>query len=102
MLKLLWWKFAAPLLDEPLAYPLQAQHTLLIDILDRYESHVGSLHRFADRSGIGRVILSAAAAHAIGGDKLGRHQFWRVAEASKGTRPVMRARAGFHADHARW
>ena len=56
---------------------------------------------FADGGGIGRIVLAALAAHAVGGDELGGHQFDGVAVLPEQPCPVVRAGAGFHADQAR-
>ena len=49
---------------------------------------------------IGRIVLAAFAAHAVGGDELGRHEPHGLAELAKLARPVVCARAGFDADQA--
>ena len=82
-------------LDKTLACPVQGQNSLLPDILNRYESHVGPDHRFANRLGVRCVVL-------VGFHELRRHQSHGVAHALQFTRPVMRAAAGFHSDQARW
>ena len=79
---------------------MHEQARLLLDVLDGHEAHVGPGDGFADGGGVGRVVLAAPAAHAIGGDELGRHQAHGVAELGELARPVVRARAGFHADEA--
>ena len=61
----------------------------------------GRVHGFADRRGVGGVVLAALAAHAVGRDELGRHQPHGVAVGCEQPRPVVRAGAGFHADGAR-
>ena len=47
--------------DEALSDPMQRQMRLLRFILHRHEAHRGPLHRFADRSGVRRVVLAALA-----------------------------------------
>lgn len=68
--------------------------------LDVDKSHRRALQRFADCSRVGRVVLAAAPAHAVGHDELGCHQPHRVAELLEAARPVVRTRTGFHADGA--
>ena len=60
--------------DEAIAGAVQAQDDLLVFFLDRDEAHVGPAHGFADRLGIGRVILAALARQAVGRDEFGGHQ----------------------------
>jgi hypothetical protein len=64
----------------------------------RDEAHVGSAHGFADRFGIGHVVLVGL--H-VWLHELRCHQFYGVPKAFQLPRPVMRAAAGFHADQAR-
>jgi len=89
------------LLDEPLAHAVDAQPRLLVLALDRNEAHVRPLHCFADRLRVGRVVLAAPAAHPIGCDELGRHQPHSVAVLYEQPGPVVRSRAGLHANGAR-
>jgi hypothetical protein len=44
-------------LHKPLAHTMYGQDRLLLDALDWHKSHVRSAHRFADRFGIGRIVL---------------------------------------------
>jgi Domain of unknown function (DUF4372) len=44
-------------LHKPLAHTMYGQDRLLLDALDRHKTHVRSAHRFADRFGIGRIVL---------------------------------------------
>ena len=90
------------LLDQALAHPVHAQPCLLVVALDRNKAHVRPLHGLADRPGVGGVVLAALAAHPIGCDELGRHQPNSVALLGKEPGPVMRSRAGLHANGARW
>ena len=46
-------------LHEALSHPVQREHGLLLDALDRHEAHVRSPHRFADRLGVGDIVLVA-------------------------------------------
>ena len=48
-------------LDESLAQAMHAQLRLLLEALDRHESHVRPLYRFADRRRIGGVVLATLA-----------------------------------------
>lgn len=84
--------------DEALPGAVQAEDGLLIDILDRDETHVGPGDGFADGRGIGGVILAALAAHPVRRHELGSHQFDGVAEAAEFSCPVVGAGTGFHAD----
>jgi hypothetical protein len=54
----------------------------------------------AQPGSVGGVVLAPLAAHAVGRDELGCHQPDRVAVLRKQPGPVMRARAGLHADRA--
>lgn len=69
--------------------------------LDRHKAHLRTLHGFADRLRISRVVLTSLAAQAVRRHELGRDDAHRVAELLKLPRPVVRARARLHADHAR-
>ena len=80
---------------------VQTQDDLLMLFLDRHKKHVRACDGLTDRGGIRRVVLAALAGHAVGCDELGRHQPDRVAVLPELSRPVMCARAGFHADGAR-
>ena len=74
---------------------------LLIDRFDRHESHVWAGDGFADGGCIGCIVLAATAREAVRDDELGRHQAYGVAELLELARPLVGARAGFHADEAR-
>ncbi len=86
--------------DKAIPGAVQAQDDLLVFFLDRDEAHVRSGDGFANRGGVRRIILAALAGHAVGGDELRRHQLHAVAVLAEQPRPVVRARAGFHADEA--
>ena len=86
--------------DEPLPGAVQAEDDLLVFFLDRDEAHLRPGDGFADGGSIRGVVLAALAAHAVGGDELGRHQLDGVAVLAEQSRPVVRAGAGFHADEA--
>ena len=62
---------------------------------------MGPPHGFADRRGVGRVVLAALAAHPVGRDELGGHQFDAMAVGAKQPCKVVRSGAGFHANDAR-
>ena len=81
---------------------MQAEDDLLMHFLDRNEAHVGTRYGFADGGCIGGIVLAALAAHAIGRDELRGHELDAVAILSKQPCPVVRTRAGFHADDAGW
>lgn len=74
------------------------QPRLLVDVLDRHETHVALARRRGNRLGIVGVILGdrvlAERAH-----ELGRHQARNQAVFATTTRPVMRAAARFHRHH---
>ena len=84
--------------DQRLAHPVDRQGALLLLALDRDKPHARSLHRFADRFGIGPVILLALD---VGFDILRRHQPHRVAEPSKFPCPKVRPGTGLHPNHTR-
>ena len=86
--------------DETLSGAVQAEDSLLVDILDRHEAHVGPGDGFADGGGIGCIVLAALAAHPVRRHELGRHQLDGVAEAAELSRPMVGTGAGFHADQA--
>lgn len=73
----------------------------MVDALDRNKAHAGPPNGFTDSRGISRVVLALLARQAIGGDELGCHQPHRMAVGLEQARPVVRARACFHADQAR-
>ena len=74
---------------------------MLLDALVGHETHLGAGDGFADRCGIGRVVLAAFAREAVGGDELGGHQAHGVAELLEFPGPVVGAGACLHADQAR-
>ena len=63
------------------------------------ELYTRPLHA-SGRGGIGRVVLAAFAAHAVGRDELGGDEFDGVAVLPEESCPVVGAGAGFHADQA--
>jgi len=82
--------------DEPLAGAVHHQALLLLDALDGDEQHVRANHGFADRGGVGGVVLGAPPRQPIGCDELGRHQPHGVTVRREQPRPVVRAGARFH------
>jgi hypothetical protein len=85
-----------------LAGAVHHELALLVGALEGHEAHLRAGDGFADSRRVGGVVLAALAREAIGGNELGGHQARGVAELVKFTRPVVCARAGFHADQARW
>ena len=81
---------------------MHGQPGLLALVLDRHEAHVRALNGLADGCGIGRVVLAAPPAQAIGNDEFRGDQPNGVAKGLELARPMMGARAGFHCDGARW
>jgi hypothetical protein len=79
-----------PLTDQQVARPMQHQHRLLVDVLDRNKTL--ARHRCANRLGVGRVVLVAL-------DGMGRRHELRLMF-NRLARPMMRRTAGFHADKA--
>jgi hypothetical protein len=85
-------------LHKALAYPVQRQHRLLLNVLDRYKAHVRSTDSLADGLGVGCIILVGLD---VRFDKLRRHQSHGVAHRLELARPVVRTTAGLDADQAR-
>ncbi len=85
-------------LHEALANPVQCQHRLLLNILDRHKAHVRSTNSLADGLGVGCIILVGLD---VGLNELGCHQAYGVAHCLKLACPVMRAAAGLHAEQTR-
>src|ERR1022692_4543376 len=86
-----------PLPHQQIAYSMLHQPALLLDRLDRDEPHGWAPDRFADRLGVGGIVLVALD---VGLHILRRHQTNLVAELRQFTRPIMCRGAGFHADKA--
>src|ERR1035437_6583685 len=86
-----------PLPHQQIAYSMLHQSALLLDRLDRDEPHSWAPDRFADRLGVGGIVLVALD---VGLHILRRHQTNLVAELRQFTRPIMCRGAGFHADKA--
>ena len=82
---------------QDLAHPVQHHGRLLVRRLRANEPHRRPGHRFADRLGIGRIVL--AALH-IGLHVLRRHQLDLVPQRGQLTRPVVGRGARFHTDEA--
>src|SRR5450759_2269532 len=87
-----------PLPHQQIAYSMLHQPALLLDRLDRDEPHGWAPDRFADRLGVGGIVLVALD---VGLHILRRHQTNLVAELRQFTRPIMCRGAGFHADKTR-
>src|SRR5580658_9430297 len=83
------------LLHESLAHAVQRQVRLLLDALDRYETHVRSGDGLADRLSIITVVLAALA---IRSHEFRGHQLHDVTEHNEPPRPLVRTGAGFHTD----
>lgn len=77
------------LFDKARAGAVDHQLALLLDALGGHEAHVGAGNGFADRLGIGGVVLAAFAREAVGGDELGCHQAHGVAVLLKLACPVV-------------
>ena len=77
---------------------MQAQDDLLVLFFDGNKAHVRSGDGLADGGGIRCIVFATFAAHAVGRDELRCHQFDGVTVLPKQARPVVCARAGFHAD----
>lgn len=84
-------------LDKPLARPVQGQHALLLDILDRHKAHARARDGFTDGLGIGRIVFVGLD---VGLDELWRHQAHGVAHALELAGPVVGTAAGLHANQA--
>src|SRR5262249_24555080 len=87
-----------PLADQQIPRPVQHQHALLLDALDRHKSHRWPRDGLADRRCIGCVIL--AALH-IGFDIDRRHQPRVMPQLRELACPLMRRCARFQANAAR-
>src|ERR1035437_3873567 len=72
-----------------------AQPALLLGRFDRYKPHSWAPHRFADRLGVGGIVLVALD---VGLYILRRHQTNLMSELRQLARPVVRRGAGLHAD----
>src|SRR6516164_10155246 len=88
----------SPLTDQEIAHPVQHQHALLLDVLDRHKSHRWPGDGLADRRCIGRVVL--AALH-IGFDIGRRHEPRVMPQPPEFACPLMRRCARFHPNAAR-
>src|SRR5271167_3383540 len=86
------------LAHQQIAYPMLHQPALLFGRLDRDKPHGRASHRLADRLGVGGIVLVALD---VGLYILCRHQPNLMPELRKFTRPMVRCRAGLHADKAR-
>jgi hypothetical protein len=88
----------SPLPDQKIPRPMQHQHALLLDVLDRHKSHRWPRHGLADRRCIGSVILAALY---IGFDIGRRHEPRVMPQLPQLASPLMRCCARFHANAAR-
>jgi len=88
-----------PLPDQQLAGPMQHQHRLLVDGLDRNQPHVRARHRLGDGRRVRRVVLLAAL------DVRFHLRRWQqahlMAETGNQPRPMMRGRACLHPHNTR-
>jgi hypothetical protein len=73
---------------------MQGQHALLLHGLGRHELGIGPGSGFADRCGVGRIVLLALLHERF--DRFGGNQFYCVTEAGEHPRPVMRGATGLH------
>ena len=64
-----------------------------------FARHEQSSGLFLSGLSVGRVVLAALAGHAVRRDQLGRHQPHGVAVGLEQPGPIVRTRAGLHADH---
>ena len=83
---------------QQIAYSMLHQPALLLGRFDRDEPHGWAPDRFADRLGVGGIVLVALD---VGLHILRRHQPNLMPELRQFTRPIMCRGAGFHADKAR-
>lgn len=84
-------------LNEALPCAVKREYRLLLEGLDRHESHVWTRAGLADRVGVSRVIL--AGLH-ICFNEMRRHEPHRVAETLELASPVMQVVARLHSDQA--
>jgi hypothetical protein len=85
------------LAHQQFAPAMQDQHALLLFALHRHETHGRPRHRFADRLGIGRVVLASLK---VGLDITRRHQPDLMTERHQLAGPMVRSGAGLDADQA--
>jgi len=84
--------------NQKAARPMQHQHRLLLGVLYRHKPHRRPRYRFTDRFRIGGIVFVALDV----GLHIGRrHQLHPMSECDQLTSPIMRCRAGFHADQTR-
>ncbi|BCG83645.1 hypothetical protein MesoLj113b_71870 (plasmid) [Mesorhizobium sp. 113-3-3] len=77
---------------------MKHQNALGIRRFDSHEPHCRSRHRLADRFRVGRIVLVALD---VGLYVSRRHQLDHMPECNQLPRPMVRRRAGLHADEAR-
>ena len=87
------------LANEEMTRAMEHETALLFERLGLNEAHARSHDGFADRLGIGSIVLLALE---VGLHVGRRHQPNRVAERLQLTRPMMRRSASLDADKARW
>jgi hypothetical protein len=87
-----------PLPDEEMAGTVQHEDALCLGRLDGNEAHRRSPDCFTDRLRVGGIVLVPL--H-IGLHVSWRHQLHLVAQRRQPTCPMMRRRAGLHADQTR-
>jgi hypothetical protein len=75
---------------------MEGLEVLLREVLDQHEEHYRPCDGFHNRFGIHPILLDRLDR---GLDKLGRHQRHAVPMFAKGSRPIMSAPTGLHADH---
>src|SRR5262249_7659066 len=85
--------------DQQRPRAMQHENSLLVGALDWHKPHVRPVHRLANRLRIRGVVLATLD---TGLHVSRRHQFYRVSKLCELTRPIMRRRAGFHPDQARF
>jgi hypothetical protein len=85
--------------DQQCPRAMQHENSLLIGALDRDKPHVRPAHRLANCLRIRGVVLSTLD---IGLHVSRRHQLYSVPKLCKFAPPIMRRRAGFHPDQARF
>ena len=81
-----------------MARAVEHQAALLLGRFGRHEPHVRPLHRLADRLRVGGIVLLPLHVRLYIGR---RHELHGVAKGLQFTRPMMRRRTRFDADHAR-
>ena len=86
-----------PLPHQKIPHSMRHQLALLLGRFDLDKTHGRPPHRLTDRLGIGGIVLVALD---VGLDVFRRHQPYLVTKLRQFTCPIMRRRAGLHADKA--